>query len=142
MARMLTALTIRQPWCHAILHLGKDVENRSWPTQYRGPLLIHAGASRSRAEYAGFQNMLADPECAALLRSRCVDPVCPAFEDLPRAGFVGMADLVDCVGDSDSPWWAGPGQFAFVLANPRPIPFVPFKGRLGLFRVAEDEVLR
>jgi hypothetical protein len=38
------ALTIRQPWAYAILRLGKDVENRSWRTHYRGPLLIHAAA--------------------------------------------------------------------------------------------------
>lgn len=45
---MIKALTIRQPWAHAIFHLGKDVENRSWRTRYRGPLLIHAGAHRER----------------------------------------------------------------------------------------------
>jgi hypothetical protein len=30
------ALTIRQPWAHSIIHLGKDVENRSWRTDYKG----------------------------------------------------------------------------------------------------------
>jgi hypothetical protein len=28
---MKKALTIKQPWVHAILHQGKDIENRSWP---------------------------------------------------------------------------------------------------------------
>lgn len=37
------ALSVRQPWAWAILHAGKDVENRSWATGYRGELLIHAG---------------------------------------------------------------------------------------------------
>jgi len=36
------ALSIRQPWAYAILHLGKDIENRPWRTNFRGPLLIHA----------------------------------------------------------------------------------------------------
>ena len=39
----IRALSIRQPWCHHILHDGKDVENRDWPTKGRGWFLIHAG---------------------------------------------------------------------------------------------------
>lgn len=26
----MKALTVRQPWAHAIVHLGKEVENRTW----------------------------------------------------------------------------------------------------------------
>lgn len=37
-------LTIRQPWAWSIVHGRKRVENRSWQMNYRGPLLIHAGA--------------------------------------------------------------------------------------------------
>jgi hypothetical protein len=35
-------LSIRQPWAWLIIAGHKDVENRSWTTTYRGPLLIHA----------------------------------------------------------------------------------------------------
>lgn len=45
----MKALSVCQPWAHAILALGKNVENRSWPTSYRGPLLIHA--SKTKAFY-------------------------------------------------------------------------------------------
>lgn len=47
------ALSIRQPWAHAICHLGKRVENRAWkhPPSYRGPLLIHASAGCTEAEW-------------------------------------------------------------------------------------------
>ena len=38
-------LTVRQPWAWAIIQVGKDVENRSWPTKHRGPLLIHVGSA-------------------------------------------------------------------------------------------------
>jgi hypothetical protein len=40
------ALSIRQPWTYAIQHLGKRVENRTWPTPYRGKLLLHAGKKK------------------------------------------------------------------------------------------------
>lgn len=135
MDRSLKALTIRQPWVHAILHLGKDVENRSWATSYRGPVLIHAAKGMTRAEYQQFAGMLADRECAALLKAQGFRPEIPAFEALPRAGIVGLVDIVDCVAESDSPWWAGPGQFAFVLRNVRPLPFIEYRGQLGFFDV-------
>jgi hypothetical protein len=37
------ALSIRQPWAHLIVAGIKQIENRTWTTRYRGPLLIHAG---------------------------------------------------------------------------------------------------
>lgn len=41
------ALTIKQPWASAIMAGLKRVENRTWRTDYRGPLAIHAGLSRA-----------------------------------------------------------------------------------------------
>ena len=34
----MKALSIRQPWSWLILHGGKDIENRSWRTNVRGPV--------------------------------------------------------------------------------------------------------
>lgn len=42
----MKALTICQPYAQLIVRGEKRVENREWPTRYRGPLLIHAGKSR------------------------------------------------------------------------------------------------
>ena len=39
-------LTVRQPWAWAILFAGKDIDNRSRSTDYRGPLMIHAAVKR------------------------------------------------------------------------------------------------
>jgi patatin-like phospholipase/ASCH domain-containing protein len=38
----MKSLSIRQPWASLIISGVKDVENRTWPTRYRGPVLIHA----------------------------------------------------------------------------------------------------
>jgi hypothetical protein len=40
----MRALTVQQPWAWAIVHGGKDVENRTQAWGYRGPLAIHAGS--------------------------------------------------------------------------------------------------
>lgn len=41
------AMTVRRPWASLLLvpgeHGGKTVENRTWATDYRGPVLIYAG---------------------------------------------------------------------------------------------------
>lgn len=54
----------------------------------------------------------------------------PAWAD-QRGGIVGVADVVDCVAASNSPWFVG--RYGFVLANQRPLPFIPVKGALGFF---------
>ncbi|MEV4287390.1 hypothetical protein AB0K40_17940 [Nonomuraea bangladeshensis] len=40
----MIALTIRPPWSFAIAAGWKPIENRTWRTDHRGPLAIHAGA--------------------------------------------------------------------------------------------------
>ena len=101
------ALSLRQPWAWHILANGKDVENRSWRTNVRGLVLIHA--------------------------SRQFDgrPDCAAEAELPRGGIVGAVEIVDCVTHSDSDWWQGP--IGFVLRSPLVLPFLPCRGKLGFF---------
>lgn len=42
----MKALTICQPYAEMIARGEKIIENRTWPTNYRGPLAIHAGKSK------------------------------------------------------------------------------------------------
>jgi hypothetical protein len=105
----MKALSIRQPWCHHILHDGKDVENRDWPTRLRGTVLIHASSSLE--------------EDREFIREH----------KLPLGGIVGVVDIVDCVSSMDSQWFFG--KYGFVLRNARPIELIPCKGMLGFFDV-------
>ena len=38
----MKCITVRQPWADLIASGAKRVENRTWRTHHRGPLLIHA----------------------------------------------------------------------------------------------------
>lgn len=123
----MKALTVKQPWAHSIIHLGKDVENRSRPTKYRGLLYIHAGKTHAQA---GID----------FLRSRGQWPA-------PTAGTLGMVigtvDVVgchhadECAADDEghmcSPW-AMAGYHHWELKHPRPLatPF-PMQGKLGIW---------
>jgi hypothetical protein len=108
------ALSIRQPWAYAILHLGKNVENRPWRTDVRGPILIQASLKIERDE----------------ARKLKINP-----EDLPTGEIVGSVEIIDCVRDSKSRW-AIPGQWHWLLRNPRVLAKpIPLKGKLGFIRV-------
>ena len=41
----MKVLTIREPWASLIGEQIKIIETRSWPTNYRGELYIHAGVA-------------------------------------------------------------------------------------------------
>jgi ASCH domain len=41
-------LSIRQPWAYLIANGQKNIENRTWLTNYRGPFLIHASLALDR----------------------------------------------------------------------------------------------
>jgi hypothetical protein len=110
----LRAISVRQPWAHAILHLGKDVENRPMRTHFRGRILIQAALRVERDEALRFK----------------LDP-----DDLPTGVIVGSVEIVDCVRNSKSRW-ADRGQWHWLLKNPRVLTKpIPLKGKLGFIRV-------
>lgn len=119
-------LSIRQPWAWLILHGGKDVENRRWKTNFRGPVLIHAAKGMTRREYE-------DARDFSRLANRRV--VLPDFGVLERGGIVGCVQIVDCVQDHESPSTWSEGPFCFVLRNPKPLPFTLCRGALGFFNL-------
>ena len=41
----MKALSARQPWAWAIIHAGKDIENRTWNTHLRGTFAVHASGN-------------------------------------------------------------------------------------------------
>jgi hypothetical protein len=123
----LPVLSIRQPWAWMIVHGGKDIENRNWPTKFRGRFLIHAGKGCTRQEYEDAEGF-----------AWCNDVAPPPLADLKRGGIVGVAEIVDCVSDSDSDWFVG--EYGFVLRNAQPLDFLPCAGALGFFRLPNTKL--
>jgi hypothetical protein len=127
------ALTVQQPWAWAIVHGGKDVENRTQAWGYRGPLAIHAGLA---LDSAAFNSPLIRPADAVdEVRVRVLDhgrtlrfwyPVDDGAGGWLKRGaqtsmgaVIGVVDLVDvhvAAGLEDDvwswccrPWGEGPG---------------------------------
>jgi len=115
----MKALTVRQPWAWAIVHGGKDIENRTWNTRFRGVIAVHAGAT---------------PQPGVSLPSWARQPAPGA---LVHGAIIGVVDIVDVVKKHDSPWFEGP--FGFVLGNPRPLPqTLPCSGAQGLWNMPPE----
>jgi hypothetical protein len=132
----MIALSIRQPWAWLIVNGFKTIENRSWLTNYRGPMLIHAGKVCTPADYDAAMLFVEGFAPELVLQV-------PDIGDLQLGGVVGGARLVDCLQEHPSPWFTGgaannaPGTvgYGFVLAQAAPLPFLPWKGRQGFFDV-------
>lgn len=118
----MRALTIRQPWAWLITAGYKDIENRSWPTQTRGLVVVHA-ASALAPHYAEV--------CARIARQFGI--VVP--ESLPRGGVVGLMEIDACADHSASPWFVGP--YGFHIADACALAFVPCAGKLGFWTVPD-----
>jgi hypothetical protein len=135
----IPCLSIQQPWSYLIVHGHKDIENRDWSTNYRGPLLIHAGA---KIDGEWFQ-VRGDPEPGKLHSYMAcrygLKDIMPEHKSLyPTRAIVGVVDLVDVVEDSESHWFCG--EYGFVLANARPMEPIPYRGALKLFPVPKSVV--
>ena len=131
----MKAISIRQPWCFAILHLGKDIENRPQPWAHRGPILIHASKTMTGIEYQdALASILTITDGHRGLDSAPLSAV-PKLGELPRGGIVGIVDVVCCVRESASPWFFG--KWGLILQNARPLPFIPYSGQLGRFEVPD-----
>lgn len=141
---------MQQPWAWAIVHGGKDVENRTQAWSYRGPLAIHAGLAKPE------QRNLASVE-----HRKAHGTEVPT--ELVFGAIIGVVDLVevhsewDCMGgptealcsrwaetacrgshDDVCPASVRP-MVHLVLENPRPLPSpIKMRGARGLWTPPND----
>jgi hypothetical protein len=80
------AWSLWQPWASLWLSPCKIHETRSWPLNYRGPLLVHA------TKHIEFKSV--SPDLEDILDSEFG----PHWgTDLPRGALIGLVEVVDCV---------------------------------------------
>lgn len=70
----MKVLTIKNPWASLIVNNYKKYEFRSWKTNYRGKILIHAGLSSDDDTMFSEYNL-----------------------EYIKGAIIGEADLVDCI---------------------------------------------
>ena len=120
------ALSVRQPWAWAIIHGGKDVENRTAAAIRKGNMkpgriCIHASKTMTQGEY----------NTAAMNIWLFTDAIAPPPDELIYGGIIGTVTVTGIVKESESCWFTGPP--ALVLQDPQPIDPIPSPGALGYF---------
>ena len=105
----MKAISICGPWWWYILHGYKPVENRTWPSSYRGPLLIQVSQKILAEDRTEAQRMAMRAGYTGLM---------PDMAELQAmAGRIaGQVTMVDCVREHPSPFFGGP--FGHVYTNP------------------------
>src|SRR6516164_2916216 len=74
------ALSLKQPWAAMLVHGRKTIEVRRWPTDRRGPVLIHAARVPDERKEA-WELLPAELSASAKL----------------MGGIIGMGELTGCV---------------------------------------------
>ena len=115
----MRALSIRQPWAWLVVNGHKAIENRTWSTNFRGRIYVHAG-----------QRMVSDdyPEQREYVTEAGI--IIPSH--LARGAIIGEVTITGCLSASASPWFCGP--YAFTLEDPVAYETpIPCRGQLGFF---------
>lgn len=138
---MARALTICQPYAELIATGRKRVENRGWPTTYRGLIYIHAGKSRKWLELSedGTKDQRYDIPISRM----------------EFGAIVAVATLKDCLHinrisageyDAQYPWLKShehaEGPWCWVLDGVSAIGPWPWNGKLGLWYLDEIKLSR
>jgi hypothetical protein len=120
------ALSIRQPWAELIIRGIKDVENRSWSTEHRGPLAIHAArtfglnldAPEERKEYEYLRDEYGIDKDALVF-----------------GALVGTVEVIEVTKQVKSKWHLQ-GNWGWYLKNAKRLEKpVSMRGMPGLFEV-------
>jgi hypothetical protein len=135
---VLKALSLKQPFAWLIANGYLLVDDRSWGTQYRGPILIHA----SKGLYEEYYQYI----------KRHTDVPIPDRDKLEYGGVVGIAKLVLCSKPGELPagisreqraHFGGVHQeyYGFLFEQATPLPLMPCAGKLGIFELGIDKLL-
>jgi len=122
----MKALSIRQPWAELIIRGIKDVENRSWSTNHRGPLAIHA----ARTFDLNLDDQEERKEYEYLRDEYGIDK-----DALAYGALVGTVEVIEVTKQAKSKWHIQ-GNWGWYLKNQSRLEKpVPMRGMPGLFEV-------
>jgi activating signal cointegrator 1 len=140
----MRALSLWQPWASLVAIGAKRFETRSWYTEYRGPLAIHAAKRPPQRSDVG------EVIWARMMRALGVRDA----SSLPLGAMVAVVDLAGCdpieflwrtedipKGSDDEAFgdWS-PDRFGWALVEVRALtPPVAWRGRQGLWQLTPGE---
>lgn len=94
----MKALSIKQPWASLIVHGIKDIENRTWKTNFRGRIYVHA----SKINFKDFDVLMSLPDRQRKVFNDFIKT--NKFNSAIGSAIIGEVDIVDCVINHESIW--------------------------------------
>ena len=137
----MRVLTVRNPWAWAIVHGGKDVENRvrNVAGGYRGTIAIHVGLRWDGGDDGRVEMTPREVRSAVEQKGWIVGVVDLENVHEARDCWTGVALLDGTTHEEHCSVWGEVDVHHLVLANPRPLVTpIPYKGALGLRRLPQD----
>lgn len=140
----MKAITVKQPYAHLIPDGIKDIENRTWRTNFRGRVFIHASAQALNYKHLSLIQI-------AFLHKHHKD----LLEDIVKkrlvtSAIIGEVDIIDCVVNHPSIWAENTNVntgfkikpiYNWVLANPvlYDKPILSIKGKLSFWEPTPNQ---
>jgi len=122
-------LSIKQPWAELIISGRKDVEVRSWATNYRGPLWIHTG--KNPDSYAAKRFQLGELFMGGIIgyvELWGIRPLCAKSWEAWRSRHKDNAPFDEQL-----------AKYGWILRNPKRLKEpVSVKGTTGIFKLPES----
>lgn len=124
----MKVLTIKQPFASLIASGLKEYEFRSWKTNYRGELLIHAGKSVDAEAMKRFESYGLDyPRGCIIAQVQLTDCI---KVDEPFRTFLRVKDFPVYAGTTEALDWEG---YGLKFENIRKLEPIPVNGKLGFW---------
>ena len=124
----MKTITIKQPYASLIKEKIKEYEFRTWKTNYRGEILIHAGKSTDKKALNKFQNYKIEyPSGSIIAKATITDCIKVTDEFRKLLKQINPIIYENIINNKD---WSG---YAFKLENIVPIESIPVKGKLSLW---------
>lgn len=126
----MKVITIKQPYASLIVNGYKRFEFRSWNTNFRGKILIHAGLSVDKEAYEKVKNLPIEFEKGCIIGSlNIVD--CKKLDEKLYLEIKNNPNIYGIKEDYDGYVW--------ILDNPKKLDNpIYIKGKLGLWNYSKD----
>ena len=128
----MKVLSIREPYASLILSGVKKIETRSWKTNYRGELYIHASLGKSSPSPEVMKLVLYTNPGYILCKAMLVDCIYMTKEYVEQMKKDNPTEYL--CGDYQE------GRYAWVLDDVEPIEPILVKGHLGIWNYDEKKI--
>lgn len=129
----MKALSIREPYASLILSGVKKIETRSWKTNYRGELYIHASLGKSSPSPEVMKLVLYTNPGYILCKAMLVDCIYMTNEYVEQMEKDNPTEYL--CGDYQE------GRYAWVLDDVEPVQPILVKGHLGIWNYDEKKIV-